>query len=111
MICGNSKLSSTHTLPTPAGGEASHRPPPAERGFRGTFCQWQRLVATELPSGHSLPLASKFLKKNSPTPTLASGSERSSPVHCLPPPTCVGRVSEKKELLPNISSNKFHITV
>jgi len=50
-----------YTLPTLIGGEASHQPPLAWRGFRATFRQWQQLVAMELSSGQSRPLTSKFL--------------------------------------------------
>jgi len=79
------------TLPTPAGRGRPVTAPPAESGFQATFRQWQRLVATELSSGQ--PLVSKFLGISWDTPTLAGGSERSSPVHSRPPPTGVGRVS------------------
>jgi len=52
----------TYTLPTSDGGEASHRPLPARRGFWGTFCYWQQLVATKLSSDQLQSLANKFLE-------------------------------------------------
>jgi len=51
------------------------------------------VFGTLFASDSDWSLPSKFLENFPPTPTPAGGNERSSPVHCLPPPEGVGRVS------------------